>query len=211
MQPQQLKFLQIWMRSSQIPFVLFFCSYNGFHIRIYYNMKATSKFKIIRSSVIGCQYNMSKTFYICPFSFLFQVWNVSHILQFPLILFMDNALFDLSDNPLLSSKVTVTIKVLDVNEFPPELAFVYETFVCENAKVGQVRMCVWITTCASIWVSWPVVGCCSELMWENCALIFSFHAERELLPVQRCLSVSPYSVFYTRERSSLAYMRKCAK
>uniref|UniRef100_A0A8C2GLL2 Cadherin-12 n=1 Tax=Cyprinus carpio TaxID=7962 RepID=A0A8C2GLL2_CYPCA len=42
------------------------------------------------------------------------------------------------NNPLLSSKVTVTIKVLDVNEFPPELAFVYETFVCENAKVGQV-------------------------------------------------------------------------
>lgn len=122
---------------------------------------------------------------------------------------MDNTLFDLSDNPLLSSKVTVTIKVLDVNEFPPELAFIYETFVCENAKVGQVRMCVWISTCASIWVSGPVVGFCSELMWENCALIFSFHAERELLPVQRCLSVSPYSVFYTRERSSLAYMRKC--
>lgn len=53
-----------------------------------------------------------------------------------------NTLFDLSDNPLLSSKVTVTIKVLDVNEFPPELAFIYETFVCENAKVGQVSMCV---------------------------------------------------------------------
>lgn len=171
-------------------------------------MKATSKFKIIRfSRVLLCVSITSKTFFICPFSFLVQVWNVSHILQFPLILFMDNALFDLSDNPLLSSKVTVTIKVLDVNEFPPELAFVYETFVCENAKVGQVSMCVWITTCASIWVS----GRCSELMWENCALIFSFHAERELLPVQRCLSVSPYSVFYTRERSSLAYMRKCAK
>ncbi|XP_056598950.1 cadherin-12a [Triplophysa dalaica] len=42
------------------------------------------------------------------------------------------------NNPLLSSKVTVTIKVLDVNEFPPELAFEYATFVCENAKVGQV-------------------------------------------------------------------------
>ncbi|XP_051556282.1 cadherin-12-like isoform X2 [Myxocyprinus asiaticus] len=41
------------------------------------------------------------------------------------------------NKPLLSSKVTVTIKVLDVNEFPPELAL-YETFVCENAKVGQV-------------------------------------------------------------------------
>ncbi|TRY64614.1 hypothetical protein DNTS_017037 [Danionella cerebrum] len=41
-------------------------------------------------------------------------------------------------NPQLSSKVTVTIKVLDINEFSPELAFDYETFVCENAKVGQV-------------------------------------------------------------------------
>uniref|UniRef100_A0A8C2ABM8 Cadherin-12 n=1 Tax=Cyprinus carpio TaxID=7962 RepID=A0A8C2ABM8_CYPCA len=52
------------------------------------------------------------------------------------------------NNPLLSSKVTVTIKVLDVNEFPPELAFVYETFVCENAKVGQVIvLCVCVCVC----------------------------------------------------------------
>ncbi|XP_051984123.1 cadherin-12a isoform X2 [Xyrauchen texanus] len=42
------------------------------------------------------------------------------------------------NNPLLSSKVTVTIKVLDVNEYPPELAFLYKTFVCENTKVGRV-------------------------------------------------------------------------
>lgn len=28
--------------------------------------------------------------------------------------------------------------MLDINEFPPELASPYETFVCENAKVGQV-------------------------------------------------------------------------
>ncbi|XP_028832939.1 cadherin-12a isoform X2 [Denticeps clupeoides] len=41
-------------------------------------------------------------------------------------------------NPLLFSKVTVTINVLDVNEFPPELVVPHETFVCENAKVGQV-------------------------------------------------------------------------
>ncbi len=62
---------------------------------------------------------------------------------------MDNTLFDLLDNPLLSSKVTVTIKVLDINEFPPELAFVYETFVCENAKVGQVSVCVCVCVCES--------------------------------------------------------------
>lgn len=51
-------------------FCLFFCSYNGFHLRIDYNMKATSKFKIIRSSrVLLCVSITSKTFFICPFSF----------------------------------------------------------------------------------------------------------------------------------------------
>ncbi|NXX82193.1 CAD12 protein, partial [Urocolius indicus] len=41
-------------------------------------------------------------------------------------------------NPLLTSKVNVIINVLDVNEFPPEISVPYETFVCENAKPGQV-------------------------------------------------------------------------
>ncbi|XP_042255223.1 cadherin-12-like isoform X3 [Thunnus maccoyii] len=41
-------------------------------------------------------------------------------------------------NPVLTSRVAVTVHVLDINEFPPELASPYETFVCENAKVGQV-------------------------------------------------------------------------
>uniref|UniRef100_A0A8C2HNN4 Cadherin-12 n=1 Tax=Cyprinus carpio TaxID=7962 RepID=A0A8C2HNN4_CYPCA len=42
------------------------------------------------------------------------------------------------NNPVLTSKVAVTVHVLDINEFPPELAMPYETFVCESAKVGQV-------------------------------------------------------------------------
>ncbi|XP_034557952.1 cadherin-12-like [Notolabrus celidotus] len=42
------------------------------------------------------------------------------------------------NNPLLSTKVSVTVSVLDVNEFPPELAVPSETFVCENSRVGQV-------------------------------------------------------------------------
>ncbi|XP_072524557.1 cadherin-12a isoform X3 [Salminus brasiliensis] len=42
------------------------------------------------------------------------------------------------NNPLLYSRVSVTISVLDVNEFPPELSHPYEAFVCEDAKVGQV-------------------------------------------------------------------------
>ncbi|XP_054624972.1 cadherin-12-like [Dunckerocampus dactyliophorus] len=41
-------------------------------------------------------------------------------------------------NPVLSTKVLVTINVLDVNEFPPELAFPSDTFVCETSHVGQV-------------------------------------------------------------------------
>ncbi|KAJ8012031.1 hypothetical protein DPEC_G00064470, partial [Dallia pectoralis] len=42
------------------------------------------------------------------------------------------------NNPLLFNMVTVTVDVLDVNEFPPELDIPFDTFVCENAKVGQV-------------------------------------------------------------------------
>ncbi|XP_071347376.1 cadherin-12-like [Trachinotus anak] len=42
------------------------------------------------------------------------------------------------NNPLLSTKVSVTVNILDVNEFPPELAVPSDTFVCENSRVGQV-------------------------------------------------------------------------
>ncbi|XP_038551177.1 cadherin-12-like, partial [Micropterus salmoides] len=42
------------------------------------------------------------------------------------------------NNPLLSIKVSVTVNVLDVNEFPPELTVLSDTFVCENSRVGQV-------------------------------------------------------------------------
>ncbi|XP_015666269.1 cadherin-12 isoform X2 [Protobothrops mucrosquamatus] len=41
-------------------------------------------------------------------------------------------------NPLLTNKVNVIINVLDVNEFPPEIAVPYESYVCENARPGQV-------------------------------------------------------------------------
>ncbi|XP_069047032.1 cadherin-12-like isoform X1 [Lepisosteus oculatus] len=42
------------------------------------------------------------------------------------------------NNPVLTSKVDVTVHVQDVNEFPPEFAIPYETFVCENSRVGQL-------------------------------------------------------------------------
>ncbi|XP_076855738.1 cadherin-12 isoform X2 [Brachyhypopomus gauderio] len=41
-------------------------------------------------------------------------------------------------NPVQTSRVAVTVHVLDINEFPPEFAIPYETFVCEGAKLGQV-------------------------------------------------------------------------
>ncbi|XP_015137702.1 cadherin-18 isoform X3 [Gallus gallus] len=42
------------------------------------------------------------------------------------------------DNPGLVSHVPVGIRILDVNDNPPELAREYDVVVCENAKPGQV-------------------------------------------------------------------------
>ncbi|XP_035173911.1 cadherin-18 isoform X4 [Oxyura jamaicensis] len=42
------------------------------------------------------------------------------------------------DNPGLVSHVPVGVRVLDVNDNPPELAREYDIVVCENAKPGQV-------------------------------------------------------------------------
>ncbi|XP_049563262.1 cadherin-18 isoform X2 [Orcinus orca] len=43
-----------------------------------------------------------------------------------------------NDNPSLLSHVTVVIRVLDVNDNPPELAREYDIVVCENSKPGQI-------------------------------------------------------------------------
>ncbi|KAM7378654.1 hypothetical protein PAMP_004265 [Pampus punctatissimus] len=56
-------------------------------------------------------------------------------------------------NPLLSTKVSVTVTVLDVNEFPPELAVPSDTFVCENSRIGQV-----IQTVSAVDKDLPPVG-----------------------------------------------------
>lgn len=55
---------------------------------------------------------------------------------------MYDFMLTLTDNPLLSTKVSVRVNVLDVNEFPPELAVPSDTFVCENSRVGQVNWTV---------------------------------------------------------------------
>ncbi|XP_065523640.1 cadherin-18 isoform X3 [Lathamus discolor] len=42
------------------------------------------------------------------------------------------------DNPELVSHVQVGVRILDINDNPPELAREYDVVVCENAKPGQV-------------------------------------------------------------------------
>lgn len=44
----------------------------------------------------------------------------------------------LLDNPRQSSHVPVYIRLLDINDNAPTFATVYETFVCERTKAGQV-------------------------------------------------------------------------
>lgn len=47
-----------------------------------------------------------------------------------------------ADNSRQSSRVPVFIRLLDVNDNAPTLATVYETFVCERTKAGQVPVCL---------------------------------------------------------------------
>nr|XP_006115977.1 cadherin-9 [Pelodiscus sinensis]XP_025036934.1 cadherin-9 [Pelodiscus sinensis] len=42
------------------------------------------------------------------------------------------------NNPKQSSQIPIFIKILDINDHAPEFAKYYETFVCENAKAGQL-------------------------------------------------------------------------
>lgn len=44
-----------------------------------------------------------------------------------------------SDNPAQVSRTVLRIRILDVNDNPPELALPYEAAICEDAKPGEVR------------------------------------------------------------------------
>lgn len=52
-------------------------------------------------------------------------------------LFLPLSLFT-PDNPEQASQSAVSIRILDVNDNPPELATPYEASICEDAKPGQV-------------------------------------------------------------------------
>lgn len=43
-----------------------------------------------------------------------------------------------ADNPAQIASVSVAVKILDVNDNSPSLEDYLETYVCENAKAGQV-------------------------------------------------------------------------
>ncbi|NWI60483.1 CAD10 protein, partial [Calyptomena viridis] len=44
----------------------------------------------------------------------------------------------LSDNPKDTTRVPVYVRILDVNDNAPQFAVFYDTFVCENARAGQL-------------------------------------------------------------------------
>lgn len=44
----------------------------------------------------------------------------------------------LTDNPKEMTRVSVYVRILDVNDNAPQFAVFYDTFVCENARAGQV-------------------------------------------------------------------------
>ncbi|XP_075442028.1 cadherin-10-like isoform X2 [Ascaphus truei] len=43
------------------------------------------------------------------------------------------------NNPKQTTRATVFVKILDVNDNAPQFAMFYDTFVCENARPGQLR------------------------------------------------------------------------
>lgn len=46
--------------------------------------------------------------------------------------------FPYLDNPKEMTRVAVFVRILDVNDNAPQFAVFYDTFVCENARPGQV-------------------------------------------------------------------------
>ncbi len=153
-------------------------------------------------------------FFICPIFFLFQIWNVSDIFAvFTDLIHGQYFVWSFRQPPAVQQSYCHNQSAGCQWISSRTCLCIWDICLwkCKSRTGKCVCVCVRMCMCVNNYLCfnlsfWACCWCCSELMWENCALIFSFHAERELLPVQRCLSVSPYSVFHTRERSSLAYM-----
>lgn len=69
----------------------------------------------------------------------------SHILcnincQANIIFILHSLSIYISGNPKQSTQAPIFIRILDINDHAPEFAKYYETFVCENAKAGQVNI-----------------------------------------------------------------------
>lgn len=76
-----------------------------------------------------------------------RVWKWNRELSF----FPQHDVFSLvcpPDNPRQSSHVPVYIRLLDINDNAPTFATVYETFVCERTKAGQVLLTFWLLSSA---------------------------------------------------------------
>ena len=65
---------------------------------------------------------------------LFCVWSPHEITLYAVLCVVSSL-----DNEAQVSHSAVSIRILDVNDNPPELATPYETSICEDAKPGQVR------------------------------------------------------------------------
>lgn len=53
-------------------------------------------------------------------------------------IFLNNFFSPFLDNPKQMTRVAVFVRILDVNDNAPQFAVFYDTFVCENARPGQV-------------------------------------------------------------------------
>lgn len=61
--------------------------------------------------------------------------SVCHVFKLTFVVYFP---VSLTDNHTMASHTAVSIRILDVNDNPPELATPYEASICEDAKAGQV-------------------------------------------------------------------------
>lgn len=93
-----------------------------------------------------------------------------------------------ADNSRQSSHVSVFIHLLDVNDNAPTFATVYETFVCERTKAGQVAVC--LSVCFSVCQSLRTLLDTKNTLWSTNT---SSHAERGVSPSLKGQTISEHT------------------